>query len=193
MKIQVILGSTRQKRFSEQPGNWIMKKLQEKGIEAELLDLRDYPLPFFEEPASPNSSPTPFTNPEVVKWTQKIAEGDGYIFITPEYNHGYSAVLKNALDYIYKEWNHKPAAFISYGGPAAGTRAVQQLKEVMLELQMHPIRNNVHMPLYWNHLNDQGQYDFSLVEKSGDGLVEQLVFWAEKLKPIREELTTPSK
>lgn len=187
IKIQVILGSTRQNRFSEKPGSWILEKLKTTaGIEAELIDLRNYSLPFFDEPISPAMSGGKYTLDLASKWAEKIGEADGYILVSPEYNHGYSAVLKNALDYVYKEWNKKPVAFVSYGGVSAGTRSVQQLKQVVLELQMIPIRNAVHISNYWSLLDEKGNLKTDSLEDGARMMIEQLIWWAEKLKVIRE-------
>lgn len=187
IKIQVILGSTRQNRFSEKPGSWILEKLKTTaGIEAELIDLRNYSLPFFDEPISPAMSGGKYTLDLASKWAERIGEADGYIFVSPEYNHGYSAVLKNALDYVYKEWNKKPVAFVSYGGVSAGTRSVQQLKQVVLELQMIPIRNAVHISNYWSLLDEKGNLKTDSLEDGARMMIEQLIWWAEKLKVIRE-------
>lgn len=144
MKIKVILGSTRQGRFGEKVAAWVMEQVKD----AELLDLRDFPLPFFDETAGPSQIKEPYTREEVVKWTAKIADGEAFIVITPEYNHGYSAVLKNALDYVYKEWNGKKIGFVGYGVLGA-TRAIEQLRQVVIELQMYPIRNAVHITKFW--------------------------------------------
>lgn len=149
MKIQVILGSTRVGRVSEKVGTWVMEQAKNiPDVEFELLDLKDYPLPFFEEPISPSSAKEPYTNLAVIKWTQKIAEGGAYLVITPEYNHGYPAVLKNALDYVYKEWNGKKIGFVGYGVVGAA-RAVEQLRQVAIELQMIPIKAAVHISKFW--------------------------------------------
>src|SRR5437762_441696 len=117
MKISVIVGSTRQGRFSEKPSKWILQQLQKReGIEAQLLDLRDFPMPFFDQPMPPAMPGRPPYEHEVVKkWTAHIAASDGFVFVTPEYNYGTSAVLKNAIDWVYPEWNRKVAAFVSYG------------------------------------------------------------------------------
>ncbi len=153
MKIKVILGSTRQGRFGEKVAAWVMEQVKNiTSAEFELLDLRDYPLAFFDEPVSPSQLKEPYTYPAVVKWTQKIAEGDGFIVITPEYNHGYSAVLKNALDYVYREWNGKKIGFVGYGTVGAA-RAIEQLRQVVVELQMYPIRNAVHITKHWELTN----------------------------------------
>ena len=148
MKIQVILGSTRQGRFGEKIASWVM----EHAAEAELLDLRDYPLPFFDESVSPSSIKEPYTNPAVAKWTKKISEGDAYLVITPEYNHGYPAVPKNALDYVYKEWNGKKIGFVGYGVVGA-VRAIEQLRQDAIELRMIPLRDAVHITKFWELTN----------------------------------------
>lgn len=157
-KIQVILGSTRQGRAGEKVANWVMAELSKiPGAEFELLDLRDYVLPHFDEPVSPMASGGKFTNEVARRWGAKLAEGKGYVIITPEYNHGYPGVLKNALDYAYNEWHGKPVAFVSYGGSAGGSRAVQQLRQVVIEMQMIPIRDSVLIPLIWTAFNEQGE------------------------------------
>src|ERR1700740_130017 len=113
--VSVIVGSTRQGRFSEKPAQWIFEHLQKREeIEGRLLDLRDFPMPFFDQPLPP------YEREVVRKWTAKIAASDGFIFVTPEYNYGPSAVLKNSIDWVYPEWNRKAAAFVSYGSDMGG-------------------------------------------------------------------------
>ena len=147
IKIKVIIGSTRQSRFSEKPAHWIYEETKKKdGVAVELLHLRDYPMPFYDQPITPSQSAGKYANDIVKKWAQKIGEGDGFIIVTPEYNHGYPAVLKNALDSIYQEWNRKPVGFVSYGS-ALGARSVEQLRQVAIELQMVPIRSAIHIPV----------------------------------------------
>jgi NAD(P)H-dependent FMN reductase len=123
--ISAIVGNTRQGRLSEKPTQWILQHLKNRrGIDARLLDLRDFPMPFFDQPAPPAMpGRPPYENEMVKKCTAAIAHSDGFIFVTPEYNYGPAAVLKNALDWVYPEWNRKAAAFVSYGG-AAGARSV---------------------------------------------------------------------
>lgn len=135
--------------MSEKIGAWVMEQSKNiPGVEFELVDLKDYSLPFFDEPISPSMLKEPYSNPVVAKWTQKIAEGNAYLVITPEYNHGYTAVLKNALDYVYKEWNGKKVGFVGYGTLGAA-RAIEQLRQVVIELQMIPVRNAVHIVRFW--------------------------------------------
>ncbi len=113
--ISVIVGSTREGRFSEKPAKWIFQQLKNRGdIDARLLDLRDFPMPFFDQPGTPATpGRPPYGNEIVQRWTAAIAQSDGFVFVTPEYNYGPSAVLKNAIDWVYPEWNRKAVAFVS--------------------------------------------------------------------------------
>jgi len=189
IRIKIILGSTRQGRFSEIPGRWTLGELQKRsGIEAEVLDLRDYTMPFFDEVETPGYKKQPYTHPAVVKWTAKIAEADAFIIIAPEYNHGYPAVLKNALDYVYQEWNNKPVAFISYGS-ALGARSVEQLREVAVELQMAPVRNAIHIPYEVVMAAGSGKSDSEILApyvERATGLFDQLLWWGKALKAARD-------
>jgi NAD(P)H-dependent FMN reductase len=143
--ISVIVGSTREGRFSEKPAKWILQQLKKrKGVDARLLDLRDFPMPFFDQAATPAMpGRPPYKNEIVQRWTAAIAQSDGFVFVTPEYNFGPSAVLKNAIDWVYPEWNRKAVAFVSYGS-AMGVRSVQQFRQTMTELQLAPIRIGPH-------------------------------------------------
>jgi NAD(P)H-dependent FMN reductase len=185
LKIKVILGSTRQQRFGEQPAKWITEKAKSKGFDVELLDLRDYPMPFFNEAISPSMKKEPYANSAVEQWTEKIAEADGFIMIAAEYNHGYTAVLKNAIDYVGKEWNKKPVAFVGYGS-VGGARAIEQLREVAIEAQLAPIRNAVHLTNFWGLLDASGTMNFSSFEGAGDGMLDQLAWWTKALKVARD-------
>jgi NAD(P)H-dependent FMN reductase len=187
--VTVIVGSTRQGRFSEKPANWILQHLKKRGgIDAQLLDLRDFPMPFFDQPVPPAMpGRAPYENEAVKRWTAEIARSDGFIFVTPEYNYGPPAVLKNALDWVYPEWNRKAAAFVSYGS-AAGARSVQQLREAAIELQMAPIRSSVHIPVatLWAHFKG-GDVDAGLAELGGPAkaMIDDLLWWIAALKTAR--------
>jgi NAD(P)H-dependent FMN reductase len=190
MKIQIIIGSTREGRRGEIVAKWVYGQLKKlSNIEAELLDLRDYPLPYYDEPLSPTVLKE-YRHPEGQRWADKIAEGDAYIIVTPEYNHGYPAVLKNALDYTYYSWNNKPVAFVSYGASASGARAVEQLRQVAVELQMAPIRNGVYLPLMQKPFDEQGNLQIPLYNERLQKLFEQLLWWANALKRARKEIKT---
>jgi NAD(P)H-dependent FMN reductase len=187
--ISVIVGSTREGRFSERPARWILQHLQKReGIDARLLDLRDFPMPFFDQ-ALPPGMPgrAPYQHEVVKRWTAGIAASDGFIFVTPEYNYGPPAVLKNAIDWVYPDWNRKAAAFVSYGG-TLGARSVQQLREVVIELQIAPIRSSVHIPVptLWAHFQG-GDVDKGLaeIEKQANVMIDDLLWWTTALKTAR--------
>jgi NAD(P)H-dependent FMN reductase len=188
--ISVIVGSTREGRFSEKPARWILEHLRKRGgVDARLLDLREFPMPFFDQPVPPAMPGRPPYQHEVVRqWTAQIAAADGFIFVTPEYNYGPSAVLKNAIDWVYPEWNRKAAAFVSYGS-AMGARGVQQLRETAIELQMAPVRSSVHLPVaaLWAHFQG-GDVDKSLaeLEASANTLLDDLLWWTNALKTARD-------
>jgi len=150
LKIKIILGTIRPGRFGERPARWMYKQLsQREDMEVELLDLKDYPMPMFDSPMSPAMMGKKYPNELVQKWSAKIDEADGYIIVSPEYNHGYSSVIKNALDWLNPEWNRKPVGFVSYGS-ANGARAVEQLREVVIELKMVPINRAIHIS--WEYI-----------------------------------------
>lgn len=189
MIISVIVGSTRQGRFAEKPAQWILQELRKREeIEARLLDLRDFPMPFFDQPLPPAMAGRPAYEHDVVKkWTGEIGAADGFVFVTPEYNYGPSAVLKNAIDWVYPEWNRKAAAFVSYGS-AMGARVVQQLRETAIELQMAPIRSSVHIPVatLWAHFQG-GDVEKGLAEseKQAKTMIDDLLWWTAALKAAR--------
>lgn len=186
LNIKVIVGSTRPNRFSEQAAQWIFEKARQRAdLNVELVDLRDYPMPFFEEAMPPGMVKEGYAHPVVTRWREKVTEGDGFIIATPEYNHGYPAVLKNALDYVYWNWSRKAVAFVSWGG-GGGARAVEQLRLVAIELDMAPIRHAVHMANFWALLDENRKIKTESFEKTGDGLLDQLTWWAGALKAARE-------
>ena len=187
--ISVIVGSTREGRFSEKPAKWILDHLKKReGVDPQLLDLRDFPMPFFDQPVAPAMPGRPaFQNEVVQKWTADIAESDGFVFVTPEYNYGPPAVLKNAIDWVYPEWNRKAAAFVSYGS-AVGARGVQQLRQIVIEVQLVPIRSSVHIPvaILWAHYRG-GDVDAGLaeLEAPAGAMIDDLLWWTAALKTAR--------
>jgi NAD(P)H-dependent FMN reductase len=141
--IALIIGSTRATRFADKPAQWMLGIAAARtDMTVELVDLRDFDLPFFNEVASNLYAPS--QDPRVLKWQAKIAEFDGYIFVVAEYNRSITGALKNALDQAYTEWNHKPMGAVGYGGLGAA-RAVEHLRLISVELQMVPVRNGVHI------------------------------------------------
>ncbi|MCC6982004.1 MAG: NAD(P)H-dependent oxidoreductase [Bauldia sp.] len=187
-KIAIIVGTTRPGRFSEIPAAWIAELAAKRPeIEVEVLDLRDYPMPLFDEAGAPAWAPT--QNEVALRWQQKVAEADGFIAVTGEYNRGPAAVLKNAFDYAYKEWNRKPIAFVGYGG-TGGARAIEQLRLNAIEMQMAPIRVGVHIqaPVYMAVRNEGKTLDsFDFLQQSAGDLLDQLIWWAYVLKAARED------
>jgi|SRR5581483_1611382 len=191
LKIKVIIGSTREGRFSEYPAKWIAslaKKRQE--LDVEIVDLRDYKLPFFNEAVSPSYSQKPYDNKEVSRWSQKISEADGFIIISPEYNHSFTAVLKNALDYIYYPWNNKAVGYVSYGS-VSGARSIEQLRLVAIELQLANVRQSINIPgdIYLKVLNSKGSdlTPFETINDRADIMLDQLALWSKYLKMAREQ------
>ena len=187
LKIGIVLGSTRQGRLGESVAGWIVDAAAARtAADYELVDLRDYPMPFFDG-ISPAYVPP--TDPVVQRFAAKIAEFDGYILITPEYNHGYSAVLKNALDSIYGEFNDKAAAFASYGS-LSGARAVEQLRLVASELQLAHVRTQLAFSIFTD-FEGFGTADVTFTPGpqhavSAEALFGQLEAWAGALKTVRE-------
>lgn len=191
LKIGVIVGTTRQTRFADKPAEWFMNLASSRtDMEFELLDLREYDLPFFDEVASNAFAPT--QSEAGRKWQAKLAEFDGFVIITAEYNHGPSAVLKNALDYAYVEWVRKPVAFVGYGAVGAA-RAIEQLRLIVNNMEMMPVRSSVHI---------QGGDFMAVMEgkKSLDDLtympplvtnmLDELAWWANALKTARDTMVT---
>ncbi|MEM3839311.1 MAG: NAD(P)H-dependent oxidoreductase [Candidatus Micrarchaeaceae archaeon] len=196
IRIKVILGSIRQGRFGERPARWITDELKKwENVETELLDLKDYPMPFFDAPVSPAQMKRKYPNAAVQKWADKLNEADAFIIVAPEYNHGYSSVLKNALDWTYPEWNNKPVGFVSYGS-ANGARAVEQLRMVAIELKAVPISKSIHMGFdfvgkVWRDSSISNEELFAPLRKGSDGkdhlaeFIDNLLWMAKALKKAR--------
>jgi NAD(P)H-dependent FMN reductase len=187
--ISVIVGSTREGRFSEKPAKWTLHHLKKRDVvDARLLDLRDFPMPFFDQPVTPATPGRPaFENEVVQRWTAAIAQSDGFVFVTPEYNYGPAAVLKNAIDWVYPGWHRKAACFVSYGS-AGGARSVQQLRQTVIELQLAPIRSSVHIPVATLMAHYRGgDVDAGLaeLEAPAEAMIDDLLWWTTALKTAR--------
>lgn len=176
MKILVILGSVRKGRNGQVVFDWLKKKLI--GEEYEFIDLREWNLPFFDNEKSPLQKPQ--YSGKAKEWQDKIGNADGFILVTCEYNHGYPPALKNALDYLWYEWNDKPVSFVSYGNATGGARAVEQLIQVSIELDMHPLRHQVNIPLIWNYSSPEDLDKEETYGKKLDSLLEQLRGFIER-------------
>ena len=185
-RIGVILSTTRAGRFADKPTEWLMNLAKPRTDAVfEVVDLRDYPMPFFDEPRSPITLPP--KNEVALRWADKLAQLDGFIFVTAEYNHGIPAVLKNALDYAYKEFNRKPATFVAYGS-AGGARAVEQLRLVLAELQVASLRHAVHIGYAeFVGMLMQGKTfaDYPHLDASAEKMLGDLVWWANTLRAGR--------
>jgi NAD(P)H-dependent FMN reductase len=189
-RIAVVLGSTRPGRFGERPARWIAQRLRKKdGLGVELVDLRDFPMPHYAEEVSPARAPRKYRTPDIERFGKAIDAADGFVLVTPEYNHGYSAVLKDAIDHTFVEWRHKPASFVSYGG-VGGARAVEQLRLVAVELEVAPLRHALHIlpqTLMDARANPATSDDELLrsYEAKADQLVEDLAWWTQALAAAR--------
>jgi NAD(P)H-dependent FMN reductase len=181
-KIAIILGSTRPGRNGEAVAKWV-RDIAVKRDDAtfELVDLADFPLPHFDEPGSPAWGN--YQNEHTKAWSAKIAQFDGYVFVTPEYNHSTSGVLKNALDYLYNEWNNKAAAFVSYGS-VGGARAVEHLRLVASELQLATVRAQVAISLMTEFENFSVFKPNDYLLPQVDTMLDQLVAWSKALEPL---------
>jgi NAD(P)H-dependent FMN reductase len=181
-KIAIILGSTRPGRNGEAVAKWVLDKAAARSEATyELVDLADFPLPHLDEAMPPAYGQ--YANDHTKKWAAKIAEFDGYIFVTPEYNHSTSGVLKNAIDYLYSEWNNKAAGFVSYGS-AGGTRAVEHLRLVAAELKMATVRSQVAFSLHSDFENYSIFTPGAQHAAGVESLFEQVEEWAGVLAPL---------
>ena len=186
IKIKVIAGSIRPGRFNIQPATWIAEIAgKTSNLDVELVDLQELDLPFYNEP-----KPAMMGNYELEhtkKWAKTIGEADGFIFVTGEYNHSYTPVLANAINYLNAEWNYKPVSFVSYGSAAGGARAVEHLRGIAGELRMFDLREQVIIPNYFFRIDNEGKYEFSKEEvEAANIVVAELANWANKLKIARE-------
>ncbi len=183
-RILVILGSTRQGRAGEAVSRWLMSRLEARGdAEFTLVDLQDYPLPFFDYPAPPASGDYA---PQSRGWATTIGSGDAFVIVTPEYNWGYPAVLKNALDYLYAEWRRKPVAFVSYGAAGGGLKAAEQLRSVTASLEMVPIKEQLAIPFVWQAFDESGGLRQRGADRAVERIVDELLWWAHALMVVRQ-------
>ena len=183
-RIGIILGSTRPNRNGEQVAKWVYDVASRRSdAEFELVDLRDYPLPHLDEPLPPSMGQ--YQNEHTRQWADKIASFDGFVIVTPEYNHSTSGVLKNAIDFLYAEWNNKAVGFVSYGS-VGGARAAEHLRLVAGELQMADVRQQVALSLITEFENfsvfKPGEYNVAAL----DILLDQVVAWSTALAPLRQ-------
>lgn len=184
VKIGIILGSTRPGRNGESVAEWVYEMASQRGdAEFELVDLAEYDLPHLDEPLPPSMGQ--YAHGHTKAWASKIAEFDGYLFVTPEYNHSTSGALKNAIDFLYAEWNNKAAGFVSYGA-VGGTRAVEHLRLIMSELQVATVRSQVALSLFTDFENlstfRPGGHQLPALQAT----LDQVISWSRALRSVRE-------
>lgn len=189
LKIAIIIGSTRPDRFADKPAQWIAKQARARGdMDVEVVDLRDHPLPFFDEAASNLWRPS--ENPEAVRWQQRIAPFDGYVFVVAEYNHSITGVLKNALDQAYNEWNRKAFTAIGYSGTGAA-RAIEHLRAIAVELQMVSTHAAIHIsggdfktvhPAGGNRPIEEVEANLLAAAKTS---LDELAWWAKAIRAAK--------
>jgi NAD(P)H-dependent FMN reductase len=184
-KIGIILGSTRPGRNGEAVARWVYEIASKReDAEFELVDIKDYNLPHLDEPVPPSMGQ--YSQPHTHAWAQKIASFDGFVFVTPEYNHSTSGALKNAIDFLYAEWNNKAAGFVSYGS-VGGARAAEHLRLVMGELQVADVRSQVTLSLMTDFENFSKFTPAAYHTDSLNTTLDQVVAWSAALAPIRSK------
>jgi NAD(P)H-dependent FMN reductase len=184
-KLQVIIASTRPGRVGLPVGQWFYDRaVKHGGFEVELIDLAEVNLPFMDEPHHPRLAR--YEHQHTKDWSAKIESGDAFVFVMPEYNFGITAPLKNAIDYLNREWAHKPLALVSYGGVSAGLRAAQQVRQIVAALKMMVLPEAVSIPFVAQFLNDNGEIQANeVMETSVTVVLDELVRWTDALKVLR--------
>jgi NAD(P)H-dependent FMN reductase len=183
--LRIIIGSTRPGRVGPAVAQWIAQRAEEHGgFDVRVTDLAELNLPIFNEPNHPRLQN--YTQPHTKEWSALVEGSDAFVFVTPEYNHAFNAALKNAIDYLYTEWQHKAAGIVSYGGVAAGTRATQMLKQVLTALKMVPVVEAVNIPFVRELLDEDGRLKpTEAMEASATAMLDELLRWTESLRPLR--------
>jgi NAD(P)H-dependent FMN reductase len=184
-KLIVVIASTRPGRVGLPVGEWFAARARAHGgFEIEVVDLAQLGLPLMDEPNHPRLRQ--YTNEHTKAWSAQVEAADAFALVTPEYNHGFTAPLKNALDYLHHEWQYKPVGFVSYGGIAAGTRAMQMLKPVLAGLKLAPVMEAVNVPFVRQFIDDEEQFrPNEILEQAADAMLDELVRVESALRPLR--------
>jgi NAD(P)H-dependent FMN reductase len=181
--IQVIIGSTRPGRSGRKIADWFLAQADvPAGSTVELIDLADINLPMLDEPMS--AMMNQYSKDHTKEWSKIVNKADGYVWVTPEYNHGTSAALKNAIDYLYKEWTYKPVAFVGYGGMGA-TRAIESLVVTSSELSMFPLKSRYHVLDVWSAINEDGSVKPEHIRGNASALLSEVALVADATKGLR--------
>jgi NAD(P)H-dependent FMN reductase len=183
--LQIIIASTRPGRVGPSVAAWINDRaIKHGGFEVELIDLAEVSLPMFDEPRHPRFGE--YVHQHTKDWSATISRGDAYIFVIPEYNYGFNAAIKNAIDYLNREWLYKPLGFVTYGGVAAGTRAMQMLKQVVSALKMVPMAEAVNIPFVQQFLDsDRVLQPNDVMEDAATAMLDELARWTEATSSLR--------
>jgi NAD(P)H-dependent FMN reductase len=183
--LQIIIASTRPGRVGPSVADWFRDRaVKHGGFDVELIDLAEVNLPLFDEPKHPRFGE--YVHQHTKDWSATIRRGDAYVFVVPEYNYGFNAAIKNAIDYLNQEWQYKPLGFVSYGGVAAGTRAVQMLKQVVSALKMVPMAESVNIPFVQQFLDEQRVLQPNeIMESAATALLDELARWTSAVGPLR--------
>ncbi|HEX7341681.1 MAG TPA: NAD(P)H-dependent oxidoreductase [Rhodanobacteraceae bacterium] len=185
-RLNIVIASTRPGRIGPAVAEWFRAFADKHGaFDARLVDLLDFDLPVYNEPKHPIMQD--YAHDHTRRWSQSVAAGDAFAFVTPEYNFNPPPALVNAINYVYKEWNYKPAGFVSYGGASGGLRAVQTAKLLLTTLRMVPIVEGVMVPMAWEHLGEDGRFlSNDKIDPSATAMLNELARWAPVLKTMRE-------
>jgi NAD(P)H-dependent FMN reductase len=183
--LRIIIGSTRPGRVGPTVADWIERRAQEHGgFDVQVSDLAEVSLPLFDEPNHPRMQQ--YVHQHTKDWSALVAGGDAFIFVTPEYNYGFNAALKNAIDYLHNEWTNKAAGIVSYGGVSAGTRATQMLKQVLSSLRIMVVTDAVNIPFVRSLIDEDGRFKPNeVVDASATAMLDELLRWTEALRPLR--------
>jgi NAD(P)H-dependent FMN reductase len=185
-RLTIIIGSTRPGRAGLPIATWFADRARSHGgFDVEVVDLAELRLPLLDEPNHPRLRQ--YVHQHTKDWSAIVDASDAFVIVTPEYNYGYPAALKNAIDYLQKEWRDKPVGFVSYGGVSAGTRAVQQLKQVVTTLRMLPVVEAVSIPFHPQFIGEDGGVQANeIMEQAADAMLDELVRVEGALRPLRE-------
>ena len=191
LNVAIILGSTRPGRNGEAVAKWVYEIARRRSDAAfELVDIKNFNLPLLDEPMPPSLGR--YSHPHTQAWAAKIAEFDAFVFVTPEYNHGIPGALKNAIDFLFREWNHKAAGFVSYGGHANGARAVEQLRLVMAELHVADVRSQVLLSLFTDFENFSVFKPAARREAAVTAMLDEVLAWGGALQALRLDMAKKS-
>jgi NAD(P)H-dependent FMN reductase len=189
INLKIIIASTRPGRKGPLLADWIYQKAtSHEEFEIEMIDLAEINLPFMDEPNHPRLKQ--YTHQHTKDWSSKIGSADAFILVTPEYNYGFPATIKNAIDFLYNEWRHKPIGFLSYGGIAGGIRCIQLLKPVLGALDMVPLTAAVNVPFFTKFIRDNKFEATEDHNKMADSLFTELKKWSQLLKHMRSPVST---